>query len=471
MLPVQSSSIRPVFSPQKFCERSKTCCCAATVEEAVFNTQLVVSLLQSLGFTDNKPQEVITDFNTSDNLPGFPNRLNVHDALPVEKNRQNSRLLSLFARFSRYDIAKPGKFNRSVRVLETWHLPSSTSPWSLTIRPDKGPTNEPVFLRRLDYPVTECQSRNGLVVETHPQFKQQSRTPSSAGYDHHNRRLQERLGRSASILSDQWQMVPKRVSPKHQLSSAKGVLFGLENLSQRQVSRNRISATRQHDHHCLHQQQSGYTFPQLMTLALNMWDWCQERDILVIASRIPGRDNVSADKESREFTDMSEWKLNPIYNYSAFSTELSDRPICESSNQSTRGLHQLETRPGSHPHRCLHHKLGYSTELRLPPPTPLRLRLLISQPVLLPNSPTLLTDPTDLNRVHPMYPRLHVAVFHISTNVSKLRAFQQMLPIYSSKQLVPPHTKPTSLVGAVGAAGVLDGKLVLFRHLSARVTF
>jgi len=46
-----------------------------------------------------------------------------------------------------------------------------------------------------------------------------------------------------------------------------------------------------------------------MTLALEMWDWRWERDILVIASHILGRDNVSADKESREFKDMSEWKL------------------------------------------------------------------------------------------------------------------------------------------------------------------
>ena len=86
---------------------------------------------------------------------------------------------------------------------------------------------------------------------------------------------------------------------------------------------------------------------------------------------------------------------------------------------------------------------------------PVLLTLLISQPVLLPESPTLLTDPTDLNRVHPMYPRLHLVVFHISTNVSKLRAFHQTLPIYSSQQLVPLYTKPTSLVGTVGAAGVL----------------
>jgi len=48
-----------------------------------------------------------------------------------------------------------------------------------------------------------------------------------------------------------------------------------------------------------------------MTLVLEMWDWCRERDILLIASHIPGRGNVSADKESKEFKDMSEWELVP----------------------------------------------------------------------------------------------------------------------------------------------------------------
>ena len=87
---------------------------------------------------------------------------------------------------------------------------------------------------------------------------------------------------------------------------------------------------------------------------------------------------------------------------------------------------------------------------------PVPLRLLMSQSLLLPISLTLFTDRTDLNRVHPMYPRLHMAVLHFSTNASTLRAFQQTLPIYSSQQLVSPHTQPTSLVGTVGAAGILD---------------
>ena len=54
-------------------------------------------------------------------------------------------------------------------------------------------------------------------------------------------------------------------------------------------------------------------------------------------------------------------------NYSAFSAELSDGSACESSNQPTRGLHQLETRPVNHPHRRLYDNLDSSTGLCLPP--------------------------------------------------------------------------------------------------------
>ena len=93
----------------------------------------------------------------------------------------------------------------------------------------------------------------------------------------------------------------------------KASFFGFENLSQRQVSRNRISIQLDNTTAIAYINNKGGTrAPQLMTLALELWDWCQTiRDIFVIASHIPGRDNVSADKESRELKGMSEWKLDP----------------------------------------------------------------------------------------------------------------------------------------------------------------
>ena len=58
----------------------------------------------------------------------------------------------------------------------------------------------------------------------------------------------------------------------------KVAVFGLKSLSQRQVSRNFISAVTQHDRRCLDQQQRGYMFLQFLSLGLEMWEWCQARD-------------------------------------------------------------------------------------------------------------------------------------------------------------------------------------------------
>ena len=75
--------------------------------------------------------------------------------------------------------------------------------------------------------------------------------------------------------------------------------------------------------------------------------------------------------------------------------------------------------------------------------------------VLLPSRPYILQNPADPQQVHPMYQRHHLGVFLASSNVMKQRDFLKMLPTYSSQQLVPPHLRPTNLVGGVGAAGVL----------------
>ena len=141
IFPVQGSSVRPVFSPQNFYESSKTC--RRIPEEESHSSPYISGRLSSSSCNSrgscekysagsespsvprfyNKPQEIITDSNTSDNLPGFPNRLNAHDAIsPSRKNRQNSRLLSTFARFSKYCLLYTSP---SPRDLSTSRMPSS----------------------------------------------------------------------------------------------------------------------------------------------------------------------------------------------------------------------------------------------------------------------------------------------------------------------------------------------------------
>ena len=46
-------------------------------------------------------------------------------------------------------------------------------------------------------------------------------------------------------------------------------------------------------------------------VARNMWLWARDRDLWLSAAHIPGRENVIADKSSREFDRETEWMLNP----------------------------------------------------------------------------------------------------------------------------------------------------------------
>ena len=237
----------------------------------------------------------------------------------------------------------------------------------------------------------------------------------------------------------------------------------------------------------------GTRSPQLLTLTLELWEWCQAKDILVMASHIAGKENTSADAESREFKDMSEWKLDPLVIQPFLKT-------CQTDLFASRLTHQLDNYISWRPDPGAIHSdaltihwgplKGYAfppfnlisktlvkvitdkTEIVLVAPVwqaqpwwPVLLRLLVAQPILLPNKPSLLRDPSDLKRVHPMYPRLHLAVFHISTNAFSQKVFLQKLPNFSSQQLAPPHAVHMNRVGNVGAAGVLNGKLIQFQPL------
>ena len=56
----------------------------------------------------------------------------------------------------------------------------------------------------------------------------------------------------------------------------------------------------------------GGTVSQSLTaITKNLWLWCLQRDISLIAEHLPGVQNTIADKESRMMKDRTDWKLNP----------------------------------------------------------------------------------------------------------------------------------------------------------------
>ena len=57
--------------------------------------------------------------------------------------------------------------------------------------------------------------------------------------------------------------------------------------------------------------QGGTHSPQLLQLALQLWNWCVQRDIVLVAHHAPGKSNSLADRESRVIVDNSDWMLDP----------------------------------------------------------------------------------------------------------------------------------------------------------------
>ena len=49
----------------------------------------------------------------------------------------------------------------------------------------------------------------------------------------------------------------------------------------------------------------------LMSLTLEMWTWCLQRNILISAQHVPGKENTVADSESLTLLDSTDWQLDP----------------------------------------------------------------------------------------------------------------------------------------------------------------
>ena len=55
----------------------------------------------------------------------------------------------------------------------------------------------------------------------------------------------------------------------------------------------------------------GTVLQNLTAITKDLWLWCLQRDITLIAEHLPGVQNTIADEESRVMKDRTDWKLNP----------------------------------------------------------------------------------------------------------------------------------------------------------------
>lgn len=231
-------------------------------------------------------------------------------------------------------------------------------------------------------------------------------------------------------------------------------------------------------------------------LALDLWDWCLERNIFLRADFIPGKQNVVADWESRHHRDSSNWKLNP----DIFQSLMSKTLMCNIDLFADRTNHQLPIYmswlpdPGAKAFDALAHPWTGLTAYAFPPfcliPQCLNkimtekvtvvmitpawsaqpwyttlLHMSIQDPILLPIFPQILTS--TMSQTHPLVQNnsLRLVAWLVSGDPLAQWNYQKLLKTFSLTRGDEELTKLTIRPGISGVAGVCKGKLIPFQHL------
>ena len=228
-----------------------------------------------------------------------------------------------------------------------------------------------------------------------------------------------------------------------------------------------------------------------MALTIELWTWCLSRDIHIQAEHLPGVQNCLADKASRTCMDSRDWKLQ----LKLIKQFLVDR---DTDLFATRLTHQLPryvswhldskanaadafslnwatlrgyafprssntTNSNQSSERQNHH---YPSD-----PSVARVDLVAfttsaGDPSA--SSPTFNTFNTeerlDPTVTPPMLPRLHLAVWLVSSDRARQSAFRNTSIIFAQHLFASPLTKPTIHHGENGMAGVIGSKLIQFRR-------
>jgi len=190
-----------------------------------------------------------------------------------------------------------------------------------------------------------------------------------------------------------------------------------------------------------------------------LWKFCSSRGMWVSATYIPGRTNVIADRISREFNDQAEWMLNPAVFFQIIE-KLKFFPMIDIF--ASRLNHQLDKYiswlpdPGSVSVDVFSISWSNIIFYAYPPISmigaaitnilqdhatgimiipywttqywyPTMMTLLVKEPIILPQTKTLITLPFKPEAKHPLIPKTKLLAVLLSGDASLTANFQQGL--------------------------------------------
>ena len=232
----------------------------------------------------------------------------------------------------------------------------------------------------------------------------------------------------------------------------------------------------------------------LANLAIDLWEWCFQNHLIVSAQHLPGRLNVRADRESRVLEDSSDWKLSPDifqtlqnkwgpFEVDLFASRLTKQlpkfaswkpdPMAAYTDAFSLDWGQIlgyAFPPFALIGRCVRQLRSQKVDqLVLVAPVwptqpwyPLLLQMCVEPPLLFPMFPQLLTKGSQL---HPLG-NIQLAGWKLSASIIKQQTFQQKLETFCWLPGDKTPVAPMPLPGVSGYAGVVNGKLIHFQHLS-----
>ncbi|XP_028412548.1 uncharacterized protein LOC114535439 [Dendronephthya gigantea] len=200
--------------------------------------------------------------------------------------------------------------------------------------------------------------------------------------------------------------------------------------------------------------------PQLNTLVKTIWDWCITNHIWLTVARIPGKENIEADFESRKCRRNTEWSLNKKF-FQQACEKLDFTPnidlFASRINYQVKSYISYNPDPEALAVNAFHMSwrnykfyafpsfsiIGLvlkkiqekkSEGLILVPkwPTqtwwPVLMKMLIQRPVVLPSNNLTLYLPSNPDERHPLHHKMTLLMCHLSGNNLKTEGFLQQLP-------------------------------------------